>query len=75
MYFFVYYPVRILLIGVLTHVIFQYMFDLSLCDSIAVMSRFACVGIVLISLLYLIPAGITGCSEFESEFMRQKEAW
>ena len=75
MYFFVYYPVRILFIGVLAHVIFQYVFGLELVDSIAVIPRFACVGIVLISLLYLIPAGITGCSEFESEFMRQKEAW
>ena len=39
------------------------------------MIRQASIGIALISLLYLIPAGIRGCGGFESEFMRQKEAW
>ena len=75
MYFFVYYPVRILFIGVIAHEIARRVFHMDYDHAKVRMIRQACLGIALISLLYLIPAGIRGCGGFESEFVRQKEAW
>ena len=75
MYFFVYYPVRIVFIGVVAHEIARRVIYKNGRQPEVRMIRQACVGIASISVLYLIPATLGGCSRFESEFMRQKEAW
>ena len=75
MYLFVYYPVRVLPILGITHEIIRRASVMGHNDDRARKIRLSCKIIASVSLLYLIPAGLSGCDGFAAEFMRQKEAW
>ena len=75
MYLFVYYPVRVLPILGITHEIIRRASVMGHNDDRARKIRLSCKIIASVSLLYLIPAGLSGCDGFEAKFMRQKELW